>query len=655
MKKLILPSVISALLASNNLYANDEFVVIVNEKSNEYDIYDYTISESLATLLSRNITESNVDFDFLLPLSNGSSINDRATVDFLIEHISTSDNDLTLESGTHHFKNGTELPINIKGDVTSESTQSFRVTLSNPYLIAIDNNTASFSIQDDDALPVVSIENISTINEGQNPVVTLTLSSVSEQNISIDYNTAHGSANEQDYISNSGTIVIPAGQTSATIQLTTNDDTKDEETETFSLNIGNTVNANIVETSKNITINDNDAAPSISITDASISETDDNSTLLTFNLVLSTESEKTVSVDFSTNNGTATAGDDFIAINDNAITFAPLETTKQVSVVVNGDYTFEDHETFEAVLSNASNATISDGSAIGTISNNDVIYEFNTLPLYGIVEYNDGSGWKQVTENTEYSRIYNFRYNPTESEVRKVSRDINVGSFDTDLSTPYYADGNHSISDWGNVSGNRAIFVENGVTVTTTLNQGNLAFANSPGTATGVGLGTSLVSSHELKFGYDLEISLEGDFLNDVKITADGLGGCYDLGESCETKVQIKAYDFSNNLIDTQGGYRQATSSTHGEAYIDDYYFTGQTAIKRFIVGVVPTNVGGNNPTLNSGANPILNMTISRSAFEVMDYKKIDIDGNEVTETLKLNINEGNANVNVDLNSKLEQ
>jgi hypothetical protein len=48
-------------------------------------------------------------------------------------------------------------------------------------------------------------------------------------------------------------------------------------------------------------------------------------------------------------------------------------------------------------------------------------------------------------------------------------------------------------------------------------------------------------------------------------------------------------------------------------------------------------------------------MTISRSAFEVMDYKIINKNGSEETATLRLNINEGTANVNVDMNDILEQ
>ncbi|MBM26504.1 MAG: hypothetical protein CL760_12665 [Chloroflexi bacterium] len=397
----------------------------------------------------------------------------------------------------------------------------------------------------------------------------------------------------------------------------------------------------------------NGSQPQISIANKTIEEKDNDFTT-NISITLDKASSLPVTINYTTEDISAIAGSDYVA-KSGTLTFDPGQTSKNITLTVLGDYNFELSESLKVKLSNATNAEFTNTESIVNITNNDVIYKFNVLPLYGIVEYNDGSGWEQVLENTEYSKQFDFRYNPTAEDVLAVSRDIKVGSFDTDPSTPYYADGNHSITDWGTVSGDTAVFVENGVTVTTRVTQGNLAFANRPGTATGVGLGSSLVISHEIRAGIDLEITLAGDFLNDVEIVADGLGGCYDIGTTCETKVEIDAYDFSGNFLGSQGGYRQATSNEHGEAFIDSYYFTGDTAIQKFVIKNIATNIGGANPDLKSGANPFLNMTISRSAFEVMDYKIINKNGSEETATLRLNINEGTANVNVDMNDILKK
>lgn len=651
MKKTILTTAIAGILMSGAAYSGN-FVMTI--KDIDYTVFDATTSVSTIDVQNTTVTEKDGDFEFELPLSLGSEFNSNTTVDYVIEHISTDDTDIIIESGTATVGIDAVLPITIKGDNIYEEEEQFRVTLSNPEYADLENDVAIITITDNDSIPSISVNDV-TVSEGETANIEIVLDRKSSKDVQVLYTVSSDTASSSDFTASSGLLTIKAGDSTGIISINTVDDLYDEEEEKFKITLSEPVLSTLLDSEGYITITDNDAAPLLSISDSSINETDEDTTELTFTVELSTASEKTVSVNFSTSDGTAIAGEDYVAVLDQVITFEPYETSKEVSVVINGDYTFEDHETLNIALSNAENADIEIGTAVGTITNNDVIYVFNTLPLYGIIQYDDGSGWVQVEEDTEYSREYSFRYNPTESDVLAVSNDINVGSFDTDLTTPYYADGNHSINDWGTVSGNTAIYKENGVTVTTKVTDGNLAFANKPGTATGVGLGTSLSSSNELYSGVDLEITLEGDFLNDVKIVADGLGGCYDLGNACETKVEITAYDFEGSLIDTQGGYRDATSSEYGQAYIDDYYFTGETAIQKFVIKVVPTNVGGNNSNLTSGANPILNMTISRSAFEVMDYTKIDVDGNSVTETLKLNINEGNANVNVDLSDELAQ
>ena len=82
-----------------------------------------------------------------------------------------------------------------------------------------------------------------------------------------------------------------------------------------------------------------------------------------------------VSVDYSTADGTANAGSDYIAVPSTQLTFLPGETQKVVSVTVNGDPTPEPDETFVVDLSNAvgGDATISDPQGVGTILDDDTV------------------------------------------------------------------------------------------------------------------------------------------------------------------------------------------------------------------------------------------------------------------------------------------
>jgi hypothetical protein len=80
-----------------------------------------------------------------------------------------------------------------------------------------------------------------------------------------------------------------------------------------------------------------------------------------------------VTVDYTTNDGTATTADGDYAAASGTLTFNPGQTTKTVDVTVNGDLTHEADETLTVDLSNESNANLLDTSGLGTITNDDPV------------------------------------------------------------------------------------------------------------------------------------------------------------------------------------------------------------------------------------------------------------------------------------------
>src|SRR5207245_1356871 len=104
--------------------------------------------------------------------------------------------------------------------------------------------------------------------------------------------------------------------------------------------------------------------------DVTAPEGDSGTSSFDFTVSLSNPSDQTVSVDYTTNNGTASAPSDYAAATG-TVSFAPGETIKTVSVQVNGDNTHEADETFTVDLSNPSNAAITDAQGLGTITNDD--------------------------------------------------------------------------------------------------------------------------------------------------------------------------------------------------------------------------------------------------------------------------------------------
>ena len=108
----------------------------------------------------------------------------------------------------------------------------------------------------------------------------------------------------------------------------------------------------------------------IAVADAKVTEAP--GATLDFVVSLSRAAPGTVTVDYATADGTATAGDDYTAASG-TLSFAAGETAKTVSVAVLDDAHDEAEETMTLVLSNASGARIRDGEATGTIENSDAI------------------------------------------------------------------------------------------------------------------------------------------------------------------------------------------------------------------------------------------------------------------------------------------
>jgi CSLREA domain-containing protein len=110
--------------------------------------------------------------------------------------------------------------------------------------------------------------------------------------------------------------------------------------------------------------------PSLSMGDVSLSEGDSGPQVMSFPVTLSPASNLTVNVNFATANGTATAPSDYVATNS-TLSFSPGQTSKTISVTINGDVSFEPNETLTVTLSNPSNATINEALGVGTIQNDD--------------------------------------------------------------------------------------------------------------------------------------------------------------------------------------------------------------------------------------------------------------------------------------------
>ena len=101
--------------------------------------------------------------------------------------------------------------------------------------------------------------------------------------------------------------------------------------------------------------------PALSINDITVEEGNSgDNTVIMFTVSLNQPGTSDVTVDFSTEDATATAGTDYVA-SSGTLTFPAGTTTPQtITVSVNGDDMVELDETFFVDLSNPVNATIAD-------------------------------------------------------------------------------------------------------------------------------------------------------------------------------------------------------------------------------------------------------------------------------------------------------
>ena len=268
------------------------------------------------------------------------------------------------------------LTIATANDLVDEPDESFTVTLSNPSTNAElgSAKTATGTIEDNDATPTLSIANTSAV-EGESVVFTVSLSHESSGEVTVQYTTADDTATAgTDYTAASGaTLTIGAGDTSATLTITTTQDTIDEPDETFTVTLASPSTNAELGSAKTATgtIEDNDATPTLSIANTSAVEGES----VVFTVSLSHESSNAVTVQYSTADNTATAGTDYTAATNQPLTISSGATSATLTITTTQDTMDEPDETFTVTLSGpSSNAELgTPTTATGTIIDDDGI------------------------------------------------------------------------------------------------------------------------------------------------------------------------------------------------------------------------------------------------------------------------------------------
>ena len=288
------------------------------------------------------------------------------------------------------------ITVPIVTDNLDEPNETFSVQLTGATnaIVAPGGSTATGTIIDDDATPVVSIGTPVIVTEGALATFTVTLSGRSASDVVVTYSTVNGTAIAgQDYTgATNQTVTVLAGSLTATFDIATTDDLLDEPTETFMVNLVSATNATVSvgQNSAVGQINDNDNPPNVTLT-GPVTALDSVGTM-PFVVQIDAPSGQNVTVNYTiTGSGAfpATAGVDFTGTTG-TVTILAGDTTATIFVPIVNDGVDEEDETFTVALTSATNATITPtpNTAIGTITDDD------TAPTVSIndVTVTEGTG-----------------------------------------------------------------------------------------------------------------------------------------------------------------------------------------------------------------------------------------------------------------------
>lgn len=348
-----------------------------------------TLSVGNGSISEGNTGSASLSLNVTLSAASGRAV----SVSYMTaDGTAAAGSDYTSASGTLTFAAGEttrSISLAVIGDTASENDETFVLNLSNPVnaTLAVSQGTATI-LNDDTPLPALSIAS-SSVTEGNSGTVnlsfTVTLSAASASAVTVRYDSADGTAvstgaaaaGGMDYSASSGTLTIPAGQTTGTISVPVNGDAVFEANETLTMTLSSATNANIATPQATGTINNDEAAPTLAVNDVNTAEGNAGTRKLAFSVSLSGPSQPQVTVDYATADDTAVAagvtgsGAGDYAASQGTLTFAAGATSILIEVDVNGDSVDEPNETFRVNLTNAANATIADAQGIGAIQDDD--------------------------------------------------------------------------------------------------------------------------------------------------------------------------------------------------------------------------------------------------------------------------------------------
>ncbi|MFM2431937.1 MAG: hypothetical protein RLZZ511_3150 [Cyanobacteriota bacterium] len=190
----------------------------------------------------------------------------------------------------------------------------------------------------------------------------------------VNYNTANASAlSGQDYTSIQTNVTFAPGETEKTVQIPILNDALIEGNEVFNVALGETAGADLgTRRTVGITILDDDAVNSVFNLSRANYTVNENAGTASITIQRSGDTTVPATVNYTTTNGTATAGADYTTTTG-TMNFAANEVTKVLLIPITNDVAAETNETLTITLSAPTGGTLGATTlSTLTIADNDV-------------------------------------------------------------------------------------------------------------------------------------------------------------------------------------------------------------------------------------------------------------------------------------------
>ena len=235
----------------------------------------------------------------------------------------------------------------------------------------------TYTINDNDAKPSLSINDISHNETAANRAFTVTLSAAAGINVTVNYATSNGTATAgADYTATSGSLTIAAGATTATFNVAVLADSLNEADETVTLTLSgvSSSTATISDATGTLTITNesgNDDPPSVDFNTTS-SNGAESASSKALTVDLSAASGRDVTVAYVITGTASGSGTDFTLANG-TLTISAGDTSGVITIAsIINDTLDENNETVIVTLSSPGNASLGSNQVhTYTINDND--------------------------------------------------------------------------------------------------------------------------------------------------------------------------------------------------------------------------------------------------------------------------------------------